>query len=380
MEPITAFAIAQGLSALGQMYESEKAARASKNRLRDLERAFDQLKPPSMRVTIDQAGTLSPDYLAERVPPVDYDMRELPAEVYEAVGTYQPAALQFFPGIPNIPVITNEAGETGKQAQLTALQEMQRIASGQEPDYALKEQLFKTRQAADLAGQQRQESILRDFARRGMLGAGSQQLAQLQAAGDVTNRQAAADVNAAAESYRNRLNMLSQSAALGGQIKQQERQFGETNANIINDFNRRMSEGYQDYLYRQNALQNQAQLYNLRNAQDIANRNVSSRGETARYNQAYLNQLRDARRQQEIGERQRYLGNRQQDYTNQFNRLSAQQGLGQMGMQMDMGYGAQRAGQYQGLGDAATKYIYYNYLKDKDKKNNPDDLTTWDEE
>ena len=365
MDPVTVIAIAQGISALGQMYEAEKAAGASRKRLKDLERAFGQLKPPSMRVTIDQAGTLSPEYLAERVPPVDYDMSSIPPEVYEAVGEYKPDALKFFPGLPNVPYITPQAGETGKQAQLTALQEMQRIASGETPDYALREQLFKTRQAADLAGQQRQESILRDFARRQMLGAGTQQLAQLQAAGDVTNRQAAADVAAGAESYRNRLNMLSQSAALGGTVKEQERAFAARNADLINDFNRRMSEGYQDYLYRQNALSNQAQLMNLQQRQRIAEKNVASQAEAARYNQQKRNALMEAQRQQEIGERTRYLGGQQQDYANRFQQLAAQKGLTGMGMEMDIGYGKQRAGAYQGLGDAATKMAYYSMLKDK---------------
>jgi len=365
MEPLTIFAVAQGMSALGQMYESEKAAGASRRRLRDLENAFGKLAPPSMRITIDQAGTLSPEYIAERVPPTQFDMRELPPEVYEAVGEYKPEALQFFPGIPNVPYITPQAGETGKEAQLSALREMQRIASGETPDYALREQLVKSRVAADQAGQQRQESILQDFARRGQLGAGSQQLAQLQAAGDVTNRQAMADVNAAAESYRNRLNMLSQSANLGGTVKEQERAFAARNADLINDFNRRMSEGYQDYLYRQNALSNQAQLMNLSAAQDLANRNVAAKSQAARYNQQYLNSLRNMQRGQEIDERQRFLGNRQQDYTNQFNKLAAQKGLTGMGMEMDMGLGAQRAGMYQGLGDAATKYAYYNMLSNR---------------
>lgn len=369
MEPITAIAIAQGISALGQMYEAEKAAGASRKRLKDLERAFGQLKPPSMRVTIDQAGTLSPEYLAERVPPVQYDMSSIPPEVYEAVGEYKPDALKFFPGLPNVPYITPQAGETGKQAQLTALQEMQRIASGETPDYALREQLFKTRQAADLAGQQRQESILRDFARRQMLGAGTQQLAQLQAAGDVTNRQAAADVAAGAESYRNRLNMLSQSAALGGTVKEQERAFAARNADLINDFNRRMSEGYQDYLYRQNALSNQAQLMNLQQRQRIAEKNVASQAEAARYNQQKRNALMEAQRQQEIGERTRYLGGQQQDYANRFQQLAAQKGLSGMGMEMDIGLGKQRAGIYQGLGDAATKMIMaYDKNKKKDEE------------
>lgn len=369
MDPVTAIAIAQGISALGQMYEAEKAAGASRKRLKDLERAFGQLKPPSMRVTIDQAGTLSPEYLAERVPPVDYDMSSIPPEVYEAVGEYKPDALKFFPGLPNVPYITPQAGETGKQAQLTALQEMQRIASGETPDYALREQLFKTRQAADLAGQQRQESILRDFARRQMLGAGTQQLAQLQAAGDVTNRQAAADVAAGAESYRNRLNMLSQSAALGGTVKEQERAFAARNADLINDFNRRMSEGYQDYLYRQNALSNQAQLMNLQQRQRIAEKNVASQAEAARYNQQKRNALMEAQRQQEIGERTRYLGGQQQDYANRFQQLAAQKGLSGMGMEMDIGLGKQRAGIYQGLGDAATKMIMaYDKNKKKDEE------------
>lgn len=362
MEPITAIAIAQGVSALGQMYEAEKAAGASKKRLAELERAFAQLKPPSMRITIDEAGTLSPEYLAERVPPVEYDMSSIPPEVYEAVGEYKPEALKFFPGLPNVPYITPAAGETGKEAQLSALQQMQRIASGEEPDYALREQLFKTRQAADLAGQQRQESILRDFARRQMLGAGTQQLAQLQAAGDVTNRQAAADVAAGAESYRNRLNMLSRSADLGGTVKEQEREFAARNADLINDFNRRMSEGYQDYLYKQNALANQAQLFNLQNRQRLSEKNVAAAGEAARYNKQTRNALLEAQRQQEIGERQRFLGNQQQAYSNEFNKLAAQKGLTGMGMEMDMGYGKQRAGTYQGLGDAATKIAYYNML------------------
>jgi len=366
MEPVvTAMLAVQAVSAIAQMYTSEKAAGASKARLDEMRRQFEALVVPNSGVTIDNAGAMDPKYLASRVAPTDYNMFNLSPLVYEAVGQYKPEAYQMFLSLPNAPYITTEAGETGKDAQLSALTRLQQIASGETPDANLQEQLFKVRNAADQAGQQRQASVLRDFERRQMLGAGTQQLAQLQAAGDVTNRQAQGDIAAAAEGYRNRLGALSESAQLGGTVKQQERQFAAGNADLINEYNRRMSTNYQDNLNRNTAQSNQAQLMNLNAAQGIANKNIESQYTTADRNQRYQNEMLDAKRNQEIGEQQRYLGNQQTGYQNQLSKLQGMYGISNAQTQNDMGYAAQRNSQYQGLGDAATKYAYYDALKNR---------------
>lgn len=365
MEPVTIMLAVQAVSALAQMYTSEKAAGASRRRLDEMKRAFDALVVPNSGITIDNAGTMDPKYLSARVAPTDYNMANMSPMVFEAVGQYKPEAYQMFMTLPNAPYITNEAGEAGKSAQLSALQRLQGIASGETPDANLQEQLFKVRNAADQAGQQRQDSILQGFERRNMLGAGSQQLAQLQAAGDVTNRQAQGDISAAAESYRNRLGALSESAQLGGNIKNQERQHAAGNADLINEYNRRMSTNYQDTLNRNTSQSNQAQVMNLNAAQGIANRNVESRYSNADRNQRYGNEMLDSKRNQEIGEQQRYLGNQQTDYQNRLSKLQGQYGISKDQGQQDMGYAAQRNSQYQGLGDAVSKYAYYDALKSR---------------
>lgn len=352
MGPLAAAVGVAAVSGLSQAWNAAKASGANTAKLNEIENAFNSIKPPSMRITIDEAGNMDPEYLAERVKPTDFDMSQLSAPVYKILQQYAPKQAQFVAEQAPQVVQDSSQGAQGRQAQMDALKRLQDIGSGATPDYELQDQLFNAQRNADSAAKQRQASLLADAQRRGQGGSGIAALAQMQAAESATDRQAVAESAAAAEAYRNRLAALAQGAQLGGQISAADRSLAGTNAGIINDFNQRMSTNYQNYVNQGANMQNEAQKFNIGQNQGAADKNVASAYDNAKYNQSNINNLKNMQRQQEIDERTRFLGNRQQEYSNEMAKHGKIADVGMASIQNRNNATAQTNTAIQGIGEA----------------------------
>lgn len=289
MDPVTGSILAvMTISSLAQAYNAERARGADKRKLKELQDTFDRIKPPNYTLPITAApqyheealqqpqfsqALQNPQFLASRFTPEDF----------KVVGQYAPELA---------PYVAQAAPETVKQsrealgardAQKKALERY--MAMGETGDDAISAQAgAMAAQQAGMDARARSQAIMQDFQRRGQLGGGMQLASQLQGNAYASQQEAMARMQAASDAQRRRLEALASGASLGGQIYGQEMDLASRNANIINQFNREMANARQNWENQRAGTLNDAQLANLRNAQDIANRNVMGRNAAEQFN------------------------------------------------------------------------------------------------
>lgn len=268
--------------------------------INEMEAAFEAVKPPDVDLDI----TDPPDLATERIPPTAFDFSQVTPQELNVVGKFSPAIAEYVKEVkPTLPKDLESAeSKQGMAAQMAALQKFRDIA-GQETDPELAGMLQKASQRAQIEAQSRAQSILQQRARRGRLGSGDILASQMAGAESAQQRAAMEGQQAAEAAYRNRLQALSQGAQLGGQVRAQEGARESREADVINRFNERTSQRYQQHLQRAADTQNQAQLQNLQEAQRIAEANILRGDEAAVRERDSLNQLLAQQRQEQVGER-----------------------------------------------------------------------------
>lgn len=389
---IAAGAGVQILSGIAQYYQAEQARGASEQRLREIEAMFDQVKPPEFDVSVMDP----PNYIKTSVPPTDFDMSRVSPELYQSVGKFIPEVAPLIEEARPELVRDSEIGMEGLDAQRDALQRMREIGRG-EGDPMLDARLAQASDQAQIAAQSRGESILQDAARRGTLGSGQMLAQQLQAASDAQSRAAQQGDMAAMESYRQGLQAMRDSASLGGQIRGQELDLASQNAMLMNDYNQRATRSRQAYQDRLAQMRNEAQIRNLENEQRIAEQNVDLSNEMDIYNRERLDELKDRRRSQTLGEidrqnriigaeadwrrGERDRGDRltQQKFGNEMDILSRKAGLGQQQAASAMQSTADRNRAIGGLADSLTggASAYAGYKTAMDKEDRADRRATF---
>lgn len=272
--------------------------------------------------------------LMERVQQPDFDPAQLSPKDYQLVGKYVPEVAPKITELNPTLIKQSEHIQQGQAAQRAALAQLQGIA-GSSSNPELRAMSEEALQSAQAGAQSRQASLLDSFNRRGALDGGVQLAAQLSAGEGSLGRAAAAQQNAAAEAYRQRLSALQQSANLGGQMTAQDANLQAQNASIINAFNQRMANRGQDYANSTADTLNQAQRYNLGSAQDVSNRNTGLANDYGMYNQARSDK------------------NKQQDFNNQMARYGGQVSLANMNMDQNNKGAADRNAAIQGLSNDA---------------------------
>lgn len=318
---IAAIAGVSVLSGLAQYYTAEKARKASQAQLDKIEATFNAIKPPNYDLSIEAPPQMhdellqSPKFSDPQAAP-QFNLNALTPEQFKMIGKMSPEIAGYVAEAnPTLLTKTSDM-ETGRKAQLSALQRMQEIGKGEfDPQY--QEMVQKAARAAQGEAQSRNASIMQDFARRGAGGSGLNLAAQMAASSQGMDRNAQVNQNAASESYRNRLNALMSGAQLGSQIGQEDTSFQGRNADIINAFNDRVSRSRQAYENNRTAALNNAQQYNLGVEQDVSNRNVGAANEFARGNQQRMDELTKYGANFAQSERDRADRNAQQTFQNQ---------------------------------------------------------------
>lgn len=349
------------VSALMQMYQSEKARGATNKRLKEIQRMFDGIVPPDFNI-----GVWDDPALVKTIPEPAFNMNGITPELYKSVGEFRPEIANLIAEAkPELVKQTQDAKE-GSQAQLDALRKYKQIAaSGQDPE--LDQALAQAAQKARVTAQSRGDSILQDANRRGQLGSNMMVAAQENAASEAMQRQALESQGAAVASYKNKLGALDKSAALGGDIRQQSMAEESKNVGIINDFNERTSARRQQWENaRADALSN-ARLRNLQSDQQISDANVALKNKYAVDNltrnnqlkqQGYENQRQTRGDKMDVEDRKNRL--KQQMYANLMAKANGKAGLAQTGIDYMRQDTADRNRATQGVADAATiGALYY---------------------
>lgn len=295
MDPITIGIAISAVSGLVQAYNSEQARGASKSELKNLEALFNSIIPPDYDLSITDPPELHEEKLAlpqfsSDVALPKFNLDKLSPEKLTLVGKYVPEVAPYVAEAKSTTIQKTGDMALGRDAQKAALQRFQQIGAGEfDPEY--QEAVTKASRAAQADAQSRQASILQDFARRGQSGSGLNLAAQLGGSAQAMDREAMTNLGAASESYRNRLNALSQGASLGGQIANADTDLQARNADIINSFNQRMSTTGQAWANNRANVLNDASRHNLGVEQGLANQNVANANEAARYNQGRQDDL-----------------------------------------------------------------------------------------
>lgn len=313
MDPISGAMIvmgaAQATSAIVNVYNAERARGADRKRLKEIRALFEKIKPPDYDVSLDappqyhEQVLAQPKYSDPQQAPA-FDTSKLTPEDLKLVGKYTPEIAPYI--AETNPQLIQRSAEAmqGRDAQRKALERYMQM--GETGDDAISAQdAFMARQQAGADTRARQQALEQSFARRGQLGSGMQFAGQLQAAQAAGNQQALAQMQAASDAQRRRLQALASGASLGGQIYGQEMDLASQNAAIINDFNRRMASNRQAYENQRVGSLNDAQRFNLGMEQELANANVRQRNQAQEFNLRRGDELTRYRSEWDRGERNR---------------------------------------------------------------------------
>lgn len=259
-------------NAIAQAYVANKQMGAEQDRLDDIRAEFDRIKPPELNMSLDEYITKNkgvlPDY--GNLPTFEF----LTPEQFKAIEKYNPEFAGYVAQKSPELVKRSAVGEEGLSAQRQALRKLM-LTGSLEQDPELMQKFSEADRNAQIGAQSRQQSLMQDYARRGQAGSGLQLAAQLGAGESAMDRSAQMSQQAASEAYRNRLQQLMQGAQLGGQMEQRDIGLQGSNADIINRFNEMTSKNYQNWLNQKANTANEAQKYNIEQAQDVANKNVN---------------------------------------------------------------------------------------------------------
>lgn len=363
--PIVAVA---GATALAQMYQSEKARGANAKTLAQMKADFDKLVPPGYNISIMDP----PQYIKDKIPEPSMDMSSVTPEQYKLVGKYKPEIASYIEE-QRPDLVKDTAGmKEGREAQLGALRKLKSIGDNQEGDPELRQAIANAGRQSQMQAQSRQQSILQDLARRGMMGSGAGLAAQMQGGSDAMSNAARSSQDAAVASYRNRLQALKDSASLGGQVRDADFQQERGNIDIINDFNQRTSKNRQAWEQSRAGNLNEAQKMNLAAEQQVSDANVGQnnranygeRDRRDRLNQ-YLygvrrneqdrqNSMIESEANWKRGERDNENNLKSRQYDDQYRKLSGQHGAATQGMSQLNQATADRNQAIQGFGNAVV--------------------------
>ena len=282
MDPLTAGLIAagaaQGAAAWVNYYNAQKAAKADAKKLQEIRDIFEKIKPPGYNVDIDAPPKLHTEQLARpEFKNVDFDMNKLTPEDLKVVAKFSPTLAPYIQ--ERAPELIKEStdAKAGRDAQKKALDQYLRMQKpgAADPNLALLQE--QARRKAQIEAQSREQSINQDWQRRGMLGSGLGMAQQMQGSASAMDRLALTNMEAARQGQQQRLQALAGGAALGSQMRGQDLDLSQQNAAIINAFNQRTSAGRQDWENQRAGTISDAEMFNQKLAQSIANQNVDTR-------------------------------------------------------------------------------------------------------
>ena len=266
----------------------------------------------------------------------EFDEEPLTMEEYKFLQEYVPEIATFV--TEKAPQQVMEAGSRQEiRAQQEALRSLQQQAATGD-DAIAKAQREQALGEATAREQSLRQQALSRLAQTGMLSGADRITAEQEAVSAAAGRARQESLQAAAEQQQRRSQALQQSAQLASNMRQANLAKEQTNVSIMNNFNARASQRRQQYLNNVAQTRNQAQEFNLRAKQDIANRNTALTNSMAQYEQ----QRRDKYEQAKVDAANQKLAMQQGISGTEYNNTTAEpagllekglSGAGQAGIQ-----------------------------------------------
>jgi hypothetical protein len=289
---------AQVLSSIAQYYQAAEARKASKAELEEIRRLFDSIKPPDYDATVYDP----PELIMQTIPETAFDMSNVNPKAYAVAAKYIPEVASYIAEQNPQLVKMSAAGQLGRDAQIQALKDI-RARTGEVSDAEAQDASARAMRDAQINSQSRQESVLQDANRRGQLGSGAMLAAQLQGGSDQMERGANLSSQAYLEALRNKLGAIRTEGEMGRQLGNDEFSQSAINADIINKFNQRASTNMNVYNQYAADTVNKGQLFNVQNAQNVANQNTDTLNKSAIYNRNRQDDIASKIRADKVGER-----------------------------------------------------------------------------
>ncbi len=223
--------------------------------------------------------------LLKKVQMPNFDASKITPQEFRVVGQYVPQVAQYVQEQnPTLIQGNNADQQAAKDAQRQVLQQMIAQSRNGEDVIADIQRARAAREASSQASSNR-ASLDDAMQRRGLgVGSGLQYAAALQGNAAAAQNQAMQDENALMAAEQRRQSAGMNAANLGGQIFNRDLNMEQQNANVINDFNRRLAENKNTYGQYAANIGNQAQQYNLGNLQQAADKNVTQNYNAQVYN------------------------------------------------------------------------------------------------
>lgn len=230
--------------------------------------------------------------LINKVQDPSFDFNQIDPQEFQVVGKFVPqVAPLILEKNPTLMQAQGAGAQAGRGAQMQALQNLrERSLSGTDAQSEIAQS--QAQRAANATAQSNRSQLDETFQRRGQMGSGMQFAGNLAALSDTQNAQALAGEQSAMGAANRRDSALSQSADLGGQLYNQDMSMEEKNANLINDFNRRLTSQQNEFGRFNAGVGNEASMFNLNQAQRNSDKNIGQANEFRKYNQSYGNQQR----------------------------------------------------------------------------------------
>lgn len=244
---------------------------------------------------------------------------------FKSAGNLSPEMEQYIQAGPSkVSAITEDPAL--KQKQMSALELLsQRATGGLNPEDRAKFAEIQSQVAKD--NNARQQAIIQQAQQRGMSGSGAELAAALSNQQSGANQESQAGLQLGATASQNALQAALQSGQLGGQVRQQDFNVNQARASAEDEMNRFNVQNKTTQQARNVGAANQAQQYNLANAQNISNANTNQYNtELQRQNQAQVDDWNNKLRLASIksGAYQSQAGDfakRAQDTANQYGQI-----------------------------------------------------------
>ena len=275
--------ILKGAAAIGSLiasglglYQANKARGAEKSRLDKLEAGVRSLLPPNYDLNMEDPPELVMEELkrpefAKELAKVKYNKDKL-----KLVGEYIPELTELIVEIDPTVIEDSEVMKRGMEAQEQALGAYEDIAdSGYEGDLRIRALMARAKENYQGEAQSRAGSLAQQMSRRGVGGSGIELASQLASQGQAMDKIADLEMEGAGAAYQSRLDALASGAELGGRMSRDDVSKQQMNAQIMNAFNKRMSQREMDQARLDTDAKNSAQLTNLQAKQRLSEQQLA---------------------------------------------------------------------------------------------------------
>jgi type II secretory pathway pseudopilin PulG len=230
--------------------------------------------------------------LLAKVQDPTFDASKISAPEYQILQKYTPQVSNWVQeAAPTQIKADSQDAMAGRDAQRAALAKLRELGTGVN-DIQSEAMINEAITKANIANRGNQDAIRESMARRGLGGSGLELMMSNDSSQAAASRAAENSQAAAVEAYKRKLQSLRDSASLGGQIRDQDVDLSARNAAIINAFNQRTSSAQNDYNQYRDRTYNDAQKYNVGEAQRISEKNKSAAYDNATAERAYINSLK----------------------------------------------------------------------------------------